>query len=575
MLRDGRARGRSGRSVASRSSVYGVAFTATRVNFSTFDNELTLPRRLARLAARRCSTTRGARRAALRPGVDAQPQADPRRRAGSSTRGDDDVIARSDDDAGARASDAAWRSTRSTARRCCARRSSTRRRRHRSTRSRWPASRGWRSRALLRRLCPLLSSRPRAAGARRATAAPGGRAARAAGRGGPGSRVVLAVALGLRVWGVKHGLPYAYNADENAHFVPKAIGLFGHGWNPHYFVNPPAYTYLLHVVFAVWFGGRAGRLEGASPTDPTEVFVVARVTARRGRHARRLAAVPGRRAALRPPLGPAGRGAARRRVPARLLLAPGAQRRPDAGADRAGAVGHRRRSCARARCATTCSPASASAWPARRSTPAASCCCRCSARRRDPPCAAPVGRSAAARGLVLAGVVALAAFVVANPYARARLRGVPRRPAAPGRRRRRRARQARPDPELRAPLLPVDAHLGAGLGAARRRRRGLGAARRRRPARARRARPGAVLFVLFMGTQERFFGRWLLPVFPIACLLGRLRDRAPRRSSPARRRAGAGARARRARAPSSLLRPGDRLLAAQRRWCSRAPTRAT
>ena len=61
----------------------------------------------------------------------------------------------------------------------------------------------------------------------------------------------------LRLWGVKQGLPYAYNIDENAHFVPEAIGLFGHGGNPHYFVNPPAFTYLLHAVFAVWLRRRA------------------------------------------------------------------------------------------------------------------------------------------------------------------------------------------------------------------------------------------------------------------------------------------------------------------------------
>lgn len=89
--------------------------------------------------------------------------------------------------------------------------------------------------------------------------------------------VVLAAALALRLWGVRSGLPYVYNADENAHFVPKAIGLFGHGWNPHYFVNPPAFTYVLHLVFAVWFGGRAG-VSNAYATDPTTVFVVARVT---------------------------------------------------------------------------------------------------------------------------------------------------------------------------------------------------------------------------------------------------------------------------------------------------------
>ncbi|MCW2997533.1 MAG: glycosyltransferase family 39 protein [Solirubrobacterales bacterium] len=89
---------------------------------------------------------------------------------------------------------------------------------------------------------------------------------------------VLLVTFLLRIWGVRHGLPYAFNADENAHFVPKAIGLFGHSYNPHYFVNPPAYTYLLHIVFDVWFGGRDGVYK-AYANDPTEVFVVARVTA--------------------------------------------------------------------------------------------------------------------------------------------------------------------------------------------------------------------------------------------------------------------------------------------------------
>jgi hypothetical protein len=93
-----------------------------------------------------------------------------------------------------------------------------------------------------------------------------------------GLAVVLAVALGLRAWGVRHGMPYAYNADENAHFVPGAIGLFGHDLNPHYFVNPPAFTYLLHGVFAVWFGGRQG-VSDAYATDPEAVFVVARLTA--------------------------------------------------------------------------------------------------------------------------------------------------------------------------------------------------------------------------------------------------------------------------------------------------------
>ena len=88
---------------------------------------------------------------------------------------------------------------------------------------------------------------------------------------------LLVFSLLLRTWGSDHGLPYAYNADENSHFVPRAIGIYGHEWNPDYFVNPPAFTYVLHVVFTVWFGGRDGVSE-LMATDPTEVWVVARTT---------------------------------------------------------------------------------------------------------------------------------------------------------------------------------------------------------------------------------------------------------------------------------------------------------
>jgi dolichyl-phosphate-mannose-protein mannosyltransferase len=97
-------------------------------------------------------------------------------------------------------------------------------------------------------------------------------------RWGVAVALLLVAAFLLRIWGIKQGLPYAYNADENAHFVPKAIALFGHGWNPHYFVNPPAYTYVLHVLFDIWFGGGGG-VSHAYATNQTEVFVVARVAA--------------------------------------------------------------------------------------------------------------------------------------------------------------------------------------------------------------------------------------------------------------------------------------------------------
>src|SRR4051812_22723488 len=73
--------------------------------------------------------------------------------------------------------------------------------------------------------------------------------------------VLLVAALALRLWGLGHGLPWAYNADEAAHFVPRAIG---HGWDPGYLANPPAYTHLLHLVFLVAPDGFAtGRVVAA------------------------------------------------------------------------------------------------------------------------------------------------------------------------------------------------------------------------------------------------------------------------------------------------------------------------
>lgn len=93
-----------------------------------------------------------------------------------------------------------------------------------------------------------------------------------------GLAVVLAGGLGLRLWGVGQGLPYAFNADEADHFVPHAIAMFGHGLNPRYFANPPAYTYVLHYLFAVSYGGAAG-VRHAIATHPADVYTLARVAA--------------------------------------------------------------------------------------------------------------------------------------------------------------------------------------------------------------------------------------------------------------------------------------------------------
>ncbi len=93
----------------------------------------------------------------------------------------------------------------------------------------------------------------------------------------PALGLILLGALALRLWGIKQGLPYVYNIDEAGHFVPKAVGMSAHGLNPHYFVNPPALTYVFHLVFVARFGaGHSVTQEYA--LHPDRVFLAARIT---------------------------------------------------------------------------------------------------------------------------------------------------------------------------------------------------------------------------------------------------------------------------------------------------------
>ncbi|HUO72885.1 MAG TPA: glycosyltransferase family 39 protein [Solirubrobacteraceae bacterium] len=89
---------------------------------------------------------------------------------------------------------------------------------------------------------------------------------------------ILIATLLLRLWGIKQGLPYSYNVDEATHFVPRAVAFFSQDLNPHYFLNPPAYSYLLHIVFELWFGS-GDAVSRAYASNPTDVYVVARVVA--------------------------------------------------------------------------------------------------------------------------------------------------------------------------------------------------------------------------------------------------------------------------------------------------------
>jgi hypothetical protein len=96
--------------------------------------------------------------------------------------------------------------------------------------------------------------------------------------------VMLIIGELLRLWGVRHGLPYVYNLDEGSHFVKLAVRYFGEGYNPRYFQNPPGFSYLLHVIFAFGYGGIWPRGAGVEvknvfATDPTHLYVIGRVVA--------------------------------------------------------------------------------------------------------------------------------------------------------------------------------------------------------------------------------------------------------------------------------------------------------
>ncbi|MCW3063578.1 MAG: glycosyltransferase family 39 protein, partial [Solirubrobacterales bacterium] len=88
---------------------------------------------------------------------------------------------------------------------------------------------------------------------------------------------VLLVALLLRLWGIRYGLPLAYNIDERSHFVPRAVGLFTKGTlDPHYQLNPDGFIYLVGAALGIVYHGRHA-VTHAYLTNPGDVYLVGRV----------------------------------------------------------------------------------------------------------------------------------------------------------------------------------------------------------------------------------------------------------------------------------------------------------
>ena len=332
--------------------------------------------------------------------------------------------------------------------------------------------------------------------------------------------LVLVVALVLRLWGVRQGLPYSYNTDEATHFVPKAVGFFSHDLNPHYFLNPPGYSYLLFGVFELWFGS-ADAVRSAYTSDPTAVFVLARVIAAvLGTAAVGLTYMAAVRLFTRNVALLAAAVMAVAFLPVFYshlalndvpTLAPVALSLYGVG----GVLRYGRRRD------YLLAGAGVGLAAAFKYTGGITLMCLLAACVAHGRAATGSGRTAARR-LALAGLAALAAFVIANPYAvldpSSFYSGITQQASL----------AAGQDPVKLGsnPGSGIDYYLwtftwGLGWVPALAALGGAGLLLvRRRLAMALVLLPACAVFIVFMGDQQRFFGRWLLPIFPIVVVLG-------------------------------------------------------
>jgi hypothetical protein len=329
--------------------------------------------------------------------------------------------------------------------------------------------------------------------------------------------VLLVTTLLLRLWGIKQGLPYSYNVDESTHFLPRAIAFFSHDLNPQYFLNPPAYSYVLHGVLELWYGS-ASAVTRAFATDPTGVYVVARVVASvLGTVSVWLTYLTGARLFNRPVglLAASMLGLAFLPIFYSHVALNDVPTLAPVALSMYGIAGVIRRGRARDYVVAGVGLGLAAAT---KYTGGITLLCLLGAAVCDLAGDRVWG---VLRRLALALIVALVAFVIANPYAvldfSAFQYGVSSQASL----------AAGQDPVKlgTTPGSGITYYLwtftwGLGWGPAI---AALGGGAlllaRRRLAMALVLLPPPVAFIIFMGTQQRFFGRWLLPVFPIVVLL--------------------------------------------------------
>jgi 4-amino-4-deoxy-L-arabinose transferase-like glycosyltransferase len=96
--------------------------------------------------------------------------------------------------------------------------------------------------------------------------------------------ILLAIVVAGLILRLRHngyGLPYVYNFDESQHFVSRSVNIFGGTWNPGYYQNPSGYTYLVFLGLKLWYGVFGANLQFGTVTnqfdlDPTPIWEFAR-----------------------------------------------------------------------------------------------------------------------------------------------------------------------------------------------------------------------------------------------------------------------------------------------------------
>jgi hypothetical protein len=98
--------------------------------------------------------------------------------------------------------------------------------------------------------------------------------------------LIVAAGFALRVWHNDYGLPFVWGIDEGFHFTNRAIDMFRENFNPGYYQNPAAYTYLVYALLRAMYGplGFAFHLPWGNVTqqfdkDPTDIWIASRTLA--------------------------------------------------------------------------------------------------------------------------------------------------------------------------------------------------------------------------------------------------------------------------------------------------------